>query len=153
MGFLLASGIHLLGPRQEAFSSTKQGAPVLFLKALQEIPHAYTSSPPTHLHQLLIGLPPHLSLHPLQPQEGPGDHLLSSPGPVLILDQFSICQEISWLLGQETLRISYPFFFFFLNLAAWGVSCSVRDHFQLWHVRSSSLTRDGAQAPVLGVQS
>ena len=139
MGFLLASGIHLLGPRQEAFSSTKQGASVLFLKALQEIPLCLRFLT-THLHQLLICLPPHLSLHPLEPQEGPRDHLLSSPGPVLILDQFSICQEISWLLGQETQ--DFLSFFFFFHLAATGVSCSGRDLFCLWHVRSRSLTRD-----------
>ena len=42
---------------------------------------------------------------------------------------------------------------FVFNLAARGVSCSMRDGFQLWHVRSSSLTRDGAQAAALGVQS
>ena len=113
LGFLLASGIHLLGPRQEAFSSTKQGASVLFLKALQERPlclHFLT----THSPSPASDLP---SAPPLSPPAGASgrtrDHLLSSPSPVLILDQFSICQEISWLLGQETQDFLSFFFFFF----------------------------------------
>ena len=51
--------------------------------------------------------------------------------------------QLLWLLLFNIFKNIY-----FIYLATLGLSCSIQD-FQLWHVESSSLTRDQTQAPCI----